>query len=149
MKYPPEDRKGYLRSACPSAGVFEDVWMRLEWEQRMGSFLREPLFTLGDSDPAFQAGAILSNRFRIIREVGRGGMGIVYEAVDEKLDRRVALKCALTGFSSRMPPEVRAAREVSHLNVCKVHDLHVASTPEIGLRKVDHHTSLRMPQRSP
>jgi eukaryotic-like serine/threonine-protein kinase len=53
----------------------------------------------------------------------------VYEAVDEKLDRRVALKCALTGFRNRMPPEARAACEVSHFNVCKVHDLHVASTP--------------------
>ena len=129
MKYPPEDRKHYLRSVCPSASIFEDVWIRVEWEQRMGSFLLEPLFTLGDSDPAFQPGAILSNRFRIISEVGRGGMGIVYEAMDEKLDRRVALKCALTGFRNRMPPEARAACEISHFNVCKVHDLHVAATP--------------------
>jgi serine/threonine protein kinase/tetratricopeptide (TPR) repeat protein len=126
MKHPPEDRKRYLQFACPSPDVFEDVWMRVEWEQRMGSFLLEPLRF--DHDPTLQPGVILGNRFRITREVGRGGMGIVYEAVDEKLDRRVAVKCALTGFGNRMPPEARAAREVSHFNVCKVHDLHVAST---------------------
>jgi len=55
-------------------------------------------------------------------------MGVVYEATDEKLDRRVALKCAIPGHRDRLPPEVRAAREVSHFNVCKVHDLHVTST---------------------
>jgi serine/threonine protein kinase len=55
-------------------------------------------------------------------------MGLVYEAIDAKLNRRVALKCARPGFGDRLPPEVRAAREVSHFNVCKVHDLHLASS---------------------
>ena len=55
-------------------------------------------------------------------------MGIVFEAIDEKLDRRVALKCAKLGHGHRLPPEARAAREVSHFNVCKVYDLHAAVT---------------------
>src|SRR5215471_5330088 len=76
----------------------------------------------------FSPGSFLAERFRIVREVGSGGMGIVYEAIDEKLDRRVALKCARPGYGDHLPPEVRAAREVSHFNVCKVHDLHTAST---------------------
>jgi tetratricopeptide (TPR) repeat protein len=74
------------------------------------------------------AGSLLAERFRIVRKVGSGGMGLVYEAIDEKLDRRVALKRARPGYGDRLPPEVRAAREVSHFNVCKVHDLHLAST---------------------
>ena len=73
-------------------------------------------------------GSLLAGRFRILREVGSGGMGLVYEAIDAKLNRRVALKCARPGFGDRLPPEVRAAREVSHFNVCKVHDLHLASS---------------------
>jgi len=73
-------------------------------------------------------GSLLGERFRIVREVGRGGMGLVFEAVDEKLNRRVALKFARPGWGDRLPPEVRAARKVSHFNVCKVHDLHVTST---------------------
>ncbi len=58
-------------------------------------------------------------------------MGIVYEAMDRDLDRRVALKCAQPGHGNRLPPEARAAREVSHFHVCKVHDLHKTST-DIG-----------------
>ena len=82
-----------------------------------------------DENDSFREGALLGGRFRIVRQVGSGGMGLVYEAIDEMLDRRVALKCARPGHGDRLPPEVRAAREVSHFNVCKVHDLHVASTP--------------------
>jgi serine/threonine-protein kinase len=80
-------------------------------------------------DP-FAPGTLLGDRFRIVRELGRGGMGVVYEALDEKLDRRVALKCAKAGHQHHLPPEARAAREVSHYNVCKLHDLHTVSTPE-------------------
>src|SRR2546430_3337626 len=57
-------------------------------------------------------------------------MGIVYEAVDEKLDRRIALKCAKTRFRKRLPPEVRNAREISHPNVCKISEIHTASLPD-------------------
>src|SRR5690349_5178368 len=74
----------------------------------------------------FEPGDLVADRFRIVEEVGRGGMGVVYEAYDERLNRRVALKSARDGFRHWLPPEVRAAREVSHFNVCKVHDLHSA-----------------------
>lgn len=57
-------------------------------------------------------------------------MGFVYEAIDLKLDRRIALKCATPGYHYRLGPEVRAAREVSHFNVCKVHELHTVATPD-------------------
>jgi tetratricopeptide (TPR) repeat protein len=56
-------------------------------------------------------------------------MGVVYEALDEKLNSHVALKCARQGYRYRLPPEARAARDVSHYNVCKVHELHAVMTP--------------------
>ncbi len=69
----------------------------------------------GEAEPdGFAPGTILGERFRIVRAVGHGGMGVVYDAIDQKLDRRVALKCAKLGHRHRLPPEARAAREVSH-----------------------------------
>ncbi len=78
----------------------------------------------------FAPGQLVAGRFRIVRELGRGGMGAVYQAIDEKLVRTVALKTAQPGHGHRLPPETRAAREVSHFNICKVHDLHSVETPQ-------------------
>ena len=131
LQRPPEEREEYLHSVCGSnPGLYQEVRDRIEWEERMGTFLREPLVVPREtSHQVFELGERLGGRFRILREVGHGGMGVVYEAFDEKLDRRIALKCARLGFGSRLPPEARAAREVSHFNVCKLHDLHTAQTP--------------------
>ncbi len=131
LQLPAEEREEYLRSVCGSnRSLYEEVRNRIEWEDRMGTFLQEPLVVPREtSHQVFEVGERLGGRFRILREVGHGGMGVVYEALDEKLDRRIAIKCARLGFGSRLPPEARAAREVSHFNVCKLHDLHTAQTP--------------------
>ena len=131
LQTPPGERIERLRAICRDPAIREDVCNRIEWEERMGRFLLDPLverFPLADP---LSPGHLLANRFRIVRKVGSGGMGIVFEAIDEKLGRRVALKCAKLGHGHRLPPEARAAREVSHFNVCKVHDLHAAPT-ELG-----------------
>ena len=46
---------------------------------------------MGDSAP-FEPGVILEGRYRIDREVGRGGMGVVYRGSDLTLSREVAIK---------------------------------------------------------
>ena len=64
--------------------------------------------------------------FRIVREIGRGGMGIVYEAVDEVLGRRVALKVlpAAAGLDlrhiERFKREAKAAAKLHHGNIVPV-----------------------------
>jgi serine/threonine protein kinase len=84
------------------------------------------------ADPAGPAGAgeemhgTLGD-FRLIREVGRGGMGIVYEAEQISLGRRVALK--VLPFAATLDPrqlqrfhnEARAAAGLHHTNVVPVH----------------------------
>src|SRR5437762_8042721 len=80
-------------------------------------------------DARFVPGTILSQRYRIVGLLGKGGMGEVYRAEDLKLGQAVALKflpdqllrdgAALARFHR----EVRVARQVSHKNVCRVYDI--------------------------
>src|SRR4051812_27919389 len=79
-------------------------------------------------DEPFAPGELLVERFRVVRRVAQGGMGVVYEAYDEKLGRRIALKCARAGHGGRLSPEVRLATEVSHPNICKIYEIHTAQT---------------------
>ena len=68
-------------------------------------------------------------RYRIERELGRGGMGVVYEAGDEELERTVALKLLPSGAvgdearRARFLREARAAASVTHRNIAVVHDV--------------------------
>jgi serine/threonine protein kinase len=125
---PPDAREAYLRTACADdAELFSQVWDYVQWNHRMQDFLLEPLFP-SLPQHRFEPGELLADRFRIVREVAQGGMGIVYEAEDERLGRRIALKCAKSGFHKRLPPEVRHASEISHPNVCKIFEIHTAST---------------------
>ncbi len=64
--------------------------------------------------------------YRILREIGRGGMGVVYEAEQESLGRRVALKVLSTGALldpkqvRRFEREARAAARLHHTNIVPV-----------------------------
>ena len=126
LEQAPETRESYLRSACShDSDLYCEVEERVLWEERMEGFMTQSVIeTLELLDRPFELGELVAGRFRLLNEVGRGGMGIVYEAYDQKLDRRVAMKIAVRGHDNRLPPEARAAREVSHFNVCKVYELH-------------------------
>lgn len=95
-------------------------------QEEMGDFLLDPVIPPDLADARFAPGEHVSDRFLIIREVGEGGMGVVYEAVDSKLDQRCALKCAKPGFALRLPPEARSALRITHDNVCRVYGLYTA-----------------------
>jgi len=69
------------------------------------------------------------NRYRLTRELGRGGMGVVYHAVDTVLQREVALKelplhlGARTELAERFRQEARVLARLSHPCIVQVHDL--------------------------
>ncbi len=77
----------------------------------------------------YEAGTVLGGRFRVLGLVGRGGMGEVYRARDLVLDEEVAIKFIPhhlshdAGFMTRFVREVRIARQITHPNVCRVHDI--------------------------
>jgi hypothetical protein len=82
-----------------------------------------------NDEAMFVPGAVLAGRYRIIGPLGRGGMGAVYRADDLKLGQPVALKFLTAGLArdgamlARFHGEVRVARQVTHPNVCRVHDI--------------------------
>jgi hypothetical protein len=80
----------------------------------------------GGSGPALEPGATFAG-YRIERRLGRGGMGVVYEATEEGLNRRVALKlitpeaAAEEVFRQRFAHESRIAASVEHPNVVPIY----------------------------
>lgn len=77
----------------------------------------------------FQPGDLLAERYRIVKLLGQGGMGEVYEAQDQDLRERIALKVIGSqagmdqAWVERFRREVQLARRVTHPNVCRVFDL--------------------------
>ncbi|HEY5053729.1 MAG TPA: serine/threonine-protein kinase [Solirubrobacterales bacterium] len=80
---------------------------------------------MSSENPEFTSGDQLGD-FRILRHLGRGGMGSVYLAEDERLSRQVALKVVLptlatqSSFRRRFEAEARAAAAIDHPNVVPI-----------------------------
>jgi predicted ATPase/tetratricopeptide (TPR) repeat protein/GNAT superfamily N-acetyltransferase len=88
----------------------------------------QPLTGVHPEDAGIEEGALLSGRYRVVRLLGSGGMGRVYEVVDEVLGIDVALKTlrrAAAGPEAvrALKREVLLARLVTHPNVCRIYDL--------------------------
>jgi eukaryotic-like serine/threonine-protein kinase len=88
--------------------------------------LQAPIPHHGDG---LQPGQKLAGRYEIIETIGRGGMGVVYRALDLELSEPVAVKTLRREFVSdstalaRFKSELRLARRISHRNVIRTHDL--------------------------
>ena len=106
-----------IRDLFPSVAMIEQVKQDDESDPTVatvpaGPMGAQPLEKLGD--------------FRIVREIGRGGMGIVYEAEQQSLGRRVALKVLPAGSLvsaqqvRRFQREAQAAARLHHTNIVPV-----------------------------
>jgi TPR repeat protein/serine/threonine protein kinase len=83
--------------------------------------------TLRDSAPT----RIVFSRFRLVRELGEGGMGVVWLAADERLGGRLTALKFLTGLVARDPEalgdlrrEIRHGLDINHPGIVRVYDLH-------------------------
>ena len=128
----PAEREGYLESACAGdSGLLAEVVALLAGQEeahRLDSlssvFVRPVLSALRpETDRPTQCG-----RYRVIDEIGRGGMGIVYRAYDPQLHREVALKLLSPSredpeWHERLVAEARAASALDHPNVCTIYDI--------------------------
>lgn len=102
----------------------------------------------GEHGQADGTGRLLAGRYRVTGRLGRGGMGVVWKAVDEVLGREVAVKelraytdaagPELADLRLRMQREARAAARVRHTGVIVVHDIaEVDGRPLIVMELVD------------
>lgn len=72
--------------------------------------------------------ALLNNRYRLLHPLGSGGMAVVYKAIDEMLERTVAVKILRedyakdSDFREQFKQEAKAAANLSHPNIVTVHD---------------------------
>jgi tetratricopeptide (TPR) repeat protein len=68
------------------------------------------------------------SHYRVLGQIGEGGMGVVYVAVDTRFDRRVAIKIPHAGkdeshYRSRFLKEARAVSKLNHRNIATVYDM--------------------------
>ena len=88
------------------------------------------------SGSEFDAGYVIAGRYQIVRRLGQGGMGTVYEAFDVELERSIALKTIRPDLAAnaaalrRLKQEALLTRQIAHRNVVRVFDLGIAG----GLR---------------
>ena len=133
---PSADRSTYIASECgPDAALRHEVELLLAASENASGFLSRPAAayfatnSLFQQRKAFQPGTVLSSRFRIIRLIGEGGMGEVYEADDLEINAHVALKTLRPEIASdvqaiaRFRNELHVTRRITHPNVCRTFDL--------------------------
>ncbi len=137
LETPVEDRAEILDRACG-----EDAELRAEVESLLAAdrdgtgLLESPAAdyaaTLLDVDRTVAEDELEGRElgpYRVLRRLGGGGMGVVYEAEDTRLGRRVAIKLLPSewsrhpGSKERFLREARAASGIDHPNVCTIHDL--------------------------
>ncbi|MBI5543012.1 MAG: serine/threonine protein kinase [Deltaproteobacteria bacterium] len=114
---------------CPTCKLLLQTWLQLEASSVSGPALGQRI-----------------GRYRILRRVGAGAMGVVYAAHDQELDRQLAIKVLrpeITGAASssgqgRLRREAQALARLSHPNVVTVFDIGVVGEqPFIAMEYVD------------
>jgi serine/threonine-protein kinase len=119
------------REAADDPAVQQEVQSLLYHHSKAGRFLQEPAAEAAPDllgDEPLESGARVGS-YSIVREIGRGGMGRVYLARDEKLHRTVALKVLAphlvenAAHRERLRREARAAAALTHPGICTVYAL--------------------------
>ena len=84
--------------------------------------------SVGSTTTSYQSGDVIGH-YRIIDQIGMGGMGVIYQAIDSRLQRDVALKFLPASlqddesYRQRFMAEARSASKLDHPNICVIHDI--------------------------
>lgn len=130
LELPASGRDEFLRAECS-----DDEALRVEIESLLSAAAKPGLLDSSIPMPQLPLSETVGGRFRIIRSLGQGGMGIVYEAEDLQLGGLVALKTIRPeiGLSAtsveHFKREIQLAKKVTHPNVCRIYDVGFHPSP--------------------
>jgi serine/threonine protein kinase len=119
------DRSGFLQEACGSdAALRKQVEVLLRQHDELGSFLESPAGPppTGAHEPLTEGPGAVIGPYKLLQQIGEGGMGVVYMAEQEQpIRRRVALKIIKPGMDSaqviaRFEAERQALALMDHQN---------------------------------
>ena len=141
-----QDRTEFLSEACAgNAELLDEIESLLKSDEPQSPFLQTPAFEISASEIAAQvleseeASAVdkLVGAYRIVREIGRGGMGTVYLAdrIDGQFQKQVAIKLLRRGLENesvvrRFQNERQILADLEHQNIARLID---GGTTENGL----------------
>jgi serine/threonine protein kinase len=137
VEKPPDEQNAFIVEACGT-----DEELRKELKALVEAHAKQDVTTdqvaakikelISKATSRYHPSDIIYGRFRIVRQLGSGGMGEVYEAFDLELSQTVALKSIRPdiaeniGVLSRFRKEVQLARRLTGPNICRIHELFVA-----------------------
>ncbi len=128
---PPERRRAWIEGACGGDDLLRDRVMRVvEADAALGEFLKTPAPARFDRlvapGPPLPPDTTVG-RYRLLRVIGSGGSGAVYEALQESPHRKVAVKIMAAGLGStgavnRFREEAEILARMSHPGVAHVYE---------------------------
>ena len=128
---PADRRRSFVAEACADQpAIATEVLSLLDAHDRAGDFIEAPpTEAVASLDESGALPGDLIGQYRVLRVIGRGGMGVVYLAEDTRLGRTVALKSVAPRFIAdegrreRLRREARAAAALSHPGIATVYAL--------------------------
>jgi eukaryotic-like serine/threonine-protein kinase len=155
------ERSAFLLQACAGDdALLREVQSLVNSHEKSDSFIETPAGDLaadwvGRDQNAFAAGQQIEN-YRIVRELGSGGMGQVYLADDTRLNRKVALKLLPPHFTvnpdrvRRFAREAQAASALNHPNIVTIFEIgQSASAHFIATEFIDGKTLRQLMREKP
>ena len=142
LDHEPAARAAYVREACGGDDELrKDVELLLSSREEAQSLFEDGLFdppALPAAAPEKAAEGVVDltgrtlSHYSVTAKIGEGGMGVVYQAHDDRLDRSVALKILPPDMVAdperrrRFIQEARAASALNHPNIITIHDIDTA-----------------------